>query len=67
MGRAQQTSHPFDMNEYFSGQRTVLGGRDYDMEETIPETSNKSEPTEKKIIREIRDILKTINGIDLYY
>lgn len=28
-----RTSHPFDMNEYFSGQRFAIGGRDYEKED----------------------------------
>lgn len=67
MGRTQQTSHTFDMNEYFSGQRAVIGGRDFEKEEKGQEAQAPSEKLEKKPIRDIRDILRSINGVDLYY
>lgn len=33
MDYSRMTSHPFDMNEYFSGLRFSIGGRDYEKED----------------------------------
>ena len=41
--------HTFDMSNYFSGITYVVGGRDFDREESETSSENKSVRTEKKI------------------
>ena len=65
MGHTQHTSHTFDMNEYFSGQRFVLGGRDFDKEDKCQEQvviKVADQKHEIKHVRDFWDILRAING-----
>lgn len=43
MARFQYSKHPFDMNEYFSGERVVIGGMVCDWEEKDKKESAKPE------------------------
>ncbi len=48
MGRFQYNKQPFDMNEYFSGERVTVGGMKIDWEDK-KESSSKPEPEGKSI------------------
>lgn len=60
------TTHTFDMNEYFSGQCFIIGGRDFEKEErdakidkeTFEDFENTSQG--RKALRDIKDILKAL-------
>ncbi len=56
--------HTFDMNEYFSGQRFSVGGRDYDQEDMDEMNAEKVQSGEAKIDklpgRGIKEILRAI-------
>ena len=64
MDYSRVTSHPFDMNEYFSGQRFEIGGRDYDLEDREELVLEKSDSIDPKIDhlpgRGIKEILRAI-------
>ena len=59
-----RTSHTFDMNEYFSGQRFAIGGRDYEKEDREEMESQKTQDSEAQIDslpgRGIKEILRSI-------
>lgn len=60
------TSHPFDMNEYFSGQRFCVGGRDYEKEDRDElmdsKDSQRGTPEIDKLPgRGIKEILRAIH------
>jgi hypothetical protein len=60
------TIHTFDMNEYFSGQRFEIGGRDFDEEEkeakreerTFDDYENTSQG--RQTLRDIKEILRSL-------
>jgi hypothetical protein len=64
MDYSRATSHTFDMNEYFSGQRFEIGGRDFDLEELEEFNQENTELLEGKIDRlpgrGIKEILRAI-------
>jgi hypothetical protein len=56
--------HTFDMNEYFSGQRFSVGGRDYDQEDREEMLAERAKTGEAQIDklpgRGIKEILRAI-------
>lgn len=64
MDYSRTTAHTFDMNEYFSGQRFSVGGRDYekeDRDELMAELASKEVgETDKLPGRGIKEILRAI-------
>jgi hypothetical protein len=64
MDYSRTTSRTFDMNEYFSGERFEIGGRDYDLEDREELALKNKDLLEGKIDqlpgRGIKEILRAI-------
>lgn len=49
MNDRMKNPHTFDMSNYFTGQTYIIGGRDFDRDETKNVSDDKTAQTEKKI------------------